>query len=90
MLGIRKRIATYKEMADFSYILETEQNATIGIVKSTLKNAYNGIMPIKIKGHTITGHMAYFITDQDSTEGRDPNINIINGIHKIKGNLSMF
>ena len=29
--------------------------------------------------------MAYFITDEDSTKGRDPNINIINGIHNIKG-----
>ena len=29
--------------------------------------------------------MAYFITDEDSTKGRGPNINIINGIHNIKG-----
>ena len=29
--------------------------------------------------------MAYFITDDNVTKGRDPNINIINGIHKIKG-----
>ena len=29
--------------------------------------------------------MAYFITDEDSTKGRDPNISIINGIHSIKG-----
>ena len=29
--------------------------------------------------------MAYFITNDDSTKGRDPNINIINGIHNIKG-----
>ena len=29
--------------------------------------------------------MAYFITDEDSTKGRNPNINIINGIHNIKG-----
>ena len=28
--------------------------------------------------------MAYFITD-NTTKGRDPNISIINGIHKIKG-----
>ena len=42
-------------------------------------------MPIKIKGHTIQGHMAYFISNQDSKKGRDPNINIIDGIHNIKG-----
>ena len=32
--------------------------------------------------------MAYFITDDNSTEGRDPNISIINGIHSIKGKTS--
>ena len=29
--------------------------------------------------------MDYFITDDNSTKGRDPNIIIINSIHKIKG-----
>ena len=33
--------------------------------------------------------MAYSITDQDSTKGRDPNINIINSIHNIKGKTSV-
>ena len=33
--------------------------------------------------------MAYFITDENSTKGREPNINIINGIHKIKGKISV-
>ena len=33
--------------------------------------------------------MAYFLTDDNSTKGRDPNINIINGIHKIKGKTSV-
>ena len=33
--------------------------------------------------------MAYFITDNNSTKGRDPNINIINDIHKIKGKTSV-
>ena len=61
------------------------------MVKSTLKilPRHNGIVPIKIKGHTIKGYMAYFISDQDSTKGRDPNINIINGIHNIKGKTSV-
>ena len=34
--------------------------------------------------------MAYFFTDDNSTKGRDPNINIINGIHKIKGRKIWF
>ena len=33
--------------------------------------------------------MAYFITDDNSTKGRDPNINIINDIHKIKEKTSV-
>ena len=33
--------------------------------------------------------MAYFITDDNSTKGRDPNINIISGIHKIKEKTSV-
>ena len=33
--------------------------------------------------------MAYFITDEDSTKGREPDMNIINGIHDIKGRTSV-
>ena len=33
--------------------------------------------------------MAYFFTDENSTKGRDPNINIINGIHSIKEKTSV-
>ena len=33
--------------------------------------------------------MAYFITDDNTAKGRDPNINIINGIHKTKGKTSV-
>ena len=33
--------------------------------------------------------MAYFITDDNTTKGRDPNINIINSIYKIKGKTSV-
>ena len=40
---------------------------------------------MKIKGHVIKGHMAYFISDQDFKKGKDPNIHIINGIHNTKG-----
>ena len=29
--------------------------------------------------------MAYFISDEDSKQGKDPNIHIIGGIHNIKG-----
>ena len=46
-------------------------------------------MPIKISGPIIEEQMAYFITDDNTTKGRDPNINIINCIHKIKGRTSV-
>ena len=36
-------------------------------------------------GPVIKEHIAYFITDDNATKERDPNINIINGICKIKG-----
>ena len=34
-------------------------------------------------------HVAYVITDEDSREARDPNINIINSIHNTKGKTSV-
>ena len=46
-------------------------------------------MPIKITGQTIKEHIAYFITVEDTTKGRDPNINIISDIHNIKGKTSV-
>ena len=70
-----------------TYTRNCEQKATIGIVKSTLTilPQHNGVVPIKITGQTIKEHMAHFITDEDSTQRRDPNKNIINVIHNIKG-----
>ena len=74
-----------------TYMQNCEQQATIGTVKSTLKIPlqHNGVVPIKITGPVIKEHMAYFITDEHSIKGRDPNINIINDIHKIKGKKSV-
>ena len=65
--------------------------ATIGTLKSTLKipPRHNGVIPIKISGPIIKTHMAYFLTDDSTPKGRDPNINIISGIHKIKGKTSV-
>ena len=62
------------------------QKATIGTVKSNLKipPRQNGVVPIRISGPLITTDTAYFITDNSTPKGKDPNINIIEGIHKIK------
>ena len=63
-----------------TYTWNHEQKATIGTVKSSLKipPQHNGVVPIKITGPVIKEHITYFITDDNSTKGRDPNINIIN------------
>ena len=70
-----------------TYTRHCEQQATIGIVILTLKipPKHNGVMPIKITGQALKEHMAYFIMNDDSTKGKDPNINIINGLQDIKG-----
>ena len=74
-----------------TYTKNHEQKATIGTVKSSLKipPRHNGVIPIKITGPAIEGHMAYFITNDNSTKGRDPSINFINDIHNIKGKTSV-
>ena len=65
------------------------QKATIGTVKSTLKvpPRHNGVVPIKTSGPLITTHTAHFIVDDSTPKDRDPNINIIDGIYKIKDRL---
>ena len=46
-------------------------------------------MPIKISGPIFEEQMAYFITDDNTSKGKDLNINKFNGIHKIKGKTSV-
>ena len=67
------------------------QKATIGTVKLTLKipPRHNGVVLIKISGPLITIHTAHFIMDDNTPKGRDPNINIIDSIHKIKDKTSV-
>ena len=74
-----------------TYTWSCEQKTIIGTVKSSLKIPpwHNGVVPIKITGPVIKEHMAYFITDDNSTKGRNPNINIINGSDKIRGKTSV-
>ena len=88
MPGTVKGIATYRRKVDSLRTLETvNSKANVIIVKSTIKKAcrHNGIIPIKIKGHTLKGHMVYFMSDQDSKKGKYPSIHIIDEIHNIKG-----
>ena len=64
----------------------TTQKATIATVTSTVKipPRHNGVVLIKISGPLITTHTAHFVTDDSTPKGRDPNINIIDSIHRIK------
>ena len=73
------------------YTNTCDQKATIGTVKSMFRIPpwNNGIMPIKISGPIIEEHMAYFITDDNTSKGKDPNINIISDIYKIKNKTSV-
>ena len=85
-------MVTYKEMEKFLvYTHACDHKATIGTVKSTLRilPQHNGVVPIKISGPIIETHMTYFLTDDSTPKGKDPNINIINGIHNIKGKISV-
>ena len=76
--GQRKKNCYIQRGGKFlTYTRNCEQKATIGIVKLTLKilPSHNDV-PIRITGQTKKEHMTYFVTDEDSTKGRDPNINI--------------
>ena len=90
-MGQGKNCYIQKEGKFLVYTNNCEQKALIGTVKLTLKIPlwHNGIMPIKISEPIIEEHMAYFITDDNTSKGRDPNINIISSIHKIKGRTSV-
>ena len=76
-----------KEGRFHTYTKNCEQKANVTIVKSTLKilPRHNGIVLMKIKGHTIKGYMAYFNHWSGLQKSKDSNIHIIDGIHNIKG-----
>ena len=82
---------TQKDRRFLVYTHTCHCKATIGTIKSTLRIPlqHNGVVPIKISGPIIKTHMAYFLTDDNTPKGKDPNINIISGIYKIKGKTSV-
>ena len=69
-----------------SFTHATHLKATIGTVKSTLKipPSHNGVVPNKISRPSITTDTTHFIADTSTHKVKDPNISIIEGIHKIK------
>ena len=74
-----------------TFIHANNHKTIIGTVKSTLKipPRHNGVVLLKISGPLISTHTAHFITDDSTPKGRDPNINIIDGIHQIKDRTSL-
>ena len=60
-----KNCCIQKDGRFLTYTQNCEQKPTIGIVKSTFKipPRHNSIVPIKIKGNSITGQMACFISN---------------------------
>ena len=62
-----------------TYTRNCKQKATIAQLNHYLKYHHDTMVLYQLKSPI------KIITDDNSTKGRDPNINIINDIHKIKG-----
>ena len=62
-----------REGSFLAYTRNCEEKANVTIVKSTLMipPRHSGIVPMKIKEHTIKGHMGYFISNQHSKKWKD-------------------
>ena len=90
-MGQGKQLLHSKGRKFLVYTNTCDRKATLGTVKSTLRipPQHTGVVPIKIRGSTIEGHMAYFITDDITSKGRDPNSNIISSIYQITGKKSV-
>ena len=70
-----------------SYTWDKDKNCYIQC--NGIPPRHNGVIPIKISGAVIATHTAYFLMDDSTPKGKDPNINIIDGIQKINGKTSV-
>ena len=70
-----------------TYTPNCEQKVTIGTVKSSLQIPlyHNGVVLIKITGPVIKEHMAYFITDENSTRVEIPTSTSLTAFTRSKG-----
>ena len=77
LLGLRE-LFIWREGSFLTYTRNSEQHQNIAGIKSTLKipPRHNGATPIKIKGHNLRDHVAYFISNQHTNKGLDPNIHV--------------
>ena len=69
-MGQGKKLLHPKGGKFLVYTNNCEQKATIGTVKLMLKipPQHNGDVPLKISGPIIEEHMAYFITDDNTSK----------------------
>ena len=70
-----------------TYTWNCEQKATIGTVKLSLKFPlwHNGVVSITITGPVVKEHMAYFITNDNSTKGETPTSTSLMVFTRLKG-----
>ena len=54
-----------------------------------IPSRHYGTIPINIKRHDLRDHMTYFINNQHTKKGPDPNIHVIDGIYDIEGKLTL-
>ena len=82
-----KNSYTQRDGKFLTYTQNCEQKATIGTVKSSLKilPRHNGVVPIKTTGPVIKEHMAYFITDDNSTKVEIPTSILLMAFTRSKG-----
>ena len=80
-----------QKIADFSPILETVNRRQLLRLSSQLSKYHPDTMAsFQSRSKAIQSKdIQHTISDQDSTKGKDPNINIINGIPNIKGKTSV-
>ena len=85
-LGPCKNCYLQKDGKFLTYTWNCKQKATIGTVKLTVKipPCHNGVIHIKMSGPNIQEQLAYFLTDDNTNEGRNLSIKMLNGIYKIK------
>ena len=90
-LDSNKQLFIQREGSFLTYIRNCEHQHNIPVVTPTLKipPRHNGALPIKIKGHNLKYHITYFISNQHTNKGLDPNIHVIDEIYSISGRSTL-
>ena len=86
-----KHLFIQREDSFLTYTRNSGDLHNIAVVKSTLKipPRQKGAIPIRIKGHNIKDQVTYFISNQHTKKGLEPNIHVIDSIYNIKGKSTL-